>query len=76
MLTVLRILIRDTDEGKTLTTPELIELLNGQGITADRRSIYEDIEAIYNAGGKCCDRMPGKGVIASRPDSLMTRSLA
>ena len=43
VLAVLRILIRNTDEDKTLTTPELIELLNGQGITADRRSIYEDI---------------------------------
>ena len=60
VLAVLRILIRNTDEEKTLTTPELIELLNGQGITADRRSIYEDIEAINNAGWEVLRSDTGK----------------
>ena len=60
VLAVLRILIRNTDEDKTLTTPELIELLNGQGITADRRSIYEDIEAINNAGWEVLRSDTGK----------------
>ena len=39
-----------TDEDHTVSVSELIEYLSGLGITAERKSIYRDIEAINDLG--------------------------
>lgn len=60
VLSVLQILTRNTDEDRTLTTPEIIDLLGNRGISADRRSIYEDIESINDAGWEVLRSETGK----------------
>lgn len=60
VLSVLQILTRNTDEDRTLTTPEIIDLLANRGISADRRSIYEDIESINTAGWEILRSETGK----------------
>lgn len=42
--------IRDTDENHGVTVPELIDYLNGYDIKAERKSIYDDIEALNRYG--------------------------
>ena len=41
---------KHTDEFLTVSVAELIEYLAGLGITAERKSIYRDIEAIRDLG--------------------------
>ncbi|MBR6331749.1 MAG: WYL domain-containing protein [Dehalococcoidales bacterium] len=60
VLSVLQILTHNTDEGRTLTTPEIIDLLANRGISADRRSIYEDIESINASGWEVLRSETGK----------------
>lgn len=44
MLYIMKILLEKTDEEHTLTVPEIISELAKLGISAERRSIYDDIE--------------------------------
>ena len=50
LLTLFRILTEQTDENRTMTMPELLQMLENLGFSADRRALYEDIEALNNAG--------------------------
>ena len=50
LLTLLRIFEQKTDEGHRLNVPQLVELLEQQGILAERKSIYSDIETLRSLG--------------------------
>ncbi len=45
-----RILFENTDENNPITMPELITELSRYGINAERKSLYNDIELLVNAG--------------------------
>jgi len=44
------ILFENTDEDNPMTMPQLITELGRYGITAERKSLYNDIELLINAG--------------------------
>ena len=46
LLTLLRILEQKTDEEHLLNVPQLVQLLEQQGILAERKSIYSDIDTL------------------------------
>lgn len=46
LLTLLEILLRETDEKHPLSVPRLVELLRERGVEAERKSIYDDIETL------------------------------
>ena len=46
LLTLLRILEQKTDEEHLLNVPQLVQLLEQQGIFAERKSIYSDIDTL------------------------------
>ena len=48
------ILMKHTDESHGLTTNEIIEKLEGFGITAERKSIYDDLRMLENYGCDIC----------------------
>ncbi len=50
LLYLLKILKENTDEDHALTMAQLIELLDGCGVSAERKSIYDDLEALRTFG--------------------------
>lgn len=50
LLTLLRILEQKTDENHLLNVPQLVALLEQQGIRSERKSIYSDIETLCSLG--------------------------
>ena len=46
LLYLLRYLMRETDQEHPVTVQQMIDELNRQGITAERKSVYDDIEAL------------------------------
>ena len=50
LLALLRIFEQQTDENHLLNVPQLVELLEAQGIRCERKSVYSDIEALGAAG--------------------------
>ena len=44
LLALLRIFEQQTDENHLLNVPQLVELLEAQGIRCERKSVYSDIE--------------------------------
>ena len=50
LVTLLRILEQRTDENHRLNVPQLVQLLENQGILAERKSIYSDLEALQSFG--------------------------
>ena len=50
LLYLLRILERETDSEKGLTMPQILERLEAEGITAERKSVYRDISALKEVG--------------------------
>jgi hypothetical protein len=50
LLYLLKILMEKTDTEHTLTVPEMINELQKYNITAERKSIYDDIEALKTFG--------------------------
>lgn len=50
LLHLLRMLQKYTDEEHGLTVREMIERLNRLGISAERKSIYDDIKALEDFG--------------------------
>ena len=50
LLTVLRMLQVETDAERGLTMPQIIERLEGEGITAERKAVYRDVDALRDAG--------------------------
>lgn len=45
-----RTLLRETDEEHPMTVPALIATLEGYGVAAERKSIYDDMEALRELG--------------------------
>ncbi len=45
-----QIMIQKTDDEHYLTMPEILKLLEEYGVTADRKSIYDDFEVLRNLG--------------------------
>lgn len=45
-----RILFENTDEANPMTMPQIIEELERCGVSAERKSVYSDIELLVNAG--------------------------
>ena len=50
LLALLRIFEQQTDENHLLNVPQLVELLEQQGILAERKSIYSDIDPLCALG--------------------------
>lgn len=50
LLHIAKYLMENTDETHAVTTPQLIEYLNSQGIKAERKSIYNDIDTLNDFG--------------------------
>ena len=50
VLRLAEILLKYTDEEHTLSMPEILKKLKKQGIQAERRAIYDDIETLKQAG--------------------------
>lgn len=50
LLALVRILQAETDSNQGLSMPQIIERLAEQGITAERKAIYRDINALQEAG--------------------------
>lgn len=72
LLALLQILERQTDEQHRLSSPQLIELLEQEGVRCDRKSLYSDIDALNRLGYDISlQRGPGGGYcMASRPFEL------
>ncbi len=45
-----QIMLKKTDDEHALTMPEIIEKLSEYGISADRKSIYDDFAALKEIG--------------------------
>lgn len=50
LLYLLKMLEEKTDEENTMTINEMIAELDSYGITAERKSIYDDLEALRHYG--------------------------
>ncbi len=51
-----QILLENTDEEHTITVPEMIAELNKLGISAERKSVYDDLEYLRLFGLDICSR--------------------
>ena len=56
LLYLMRILLEKTDDEHTMTVPEMIAELGKLGISAERKSIYDDIEYLKLFGIDVCSR--------------------
>ncbi len=56
LLYLMKILLEQTDEEHTTTVPEMIKELEKRGISAERKSIYDDIEYLRLFGLDICTR--------------------
>ena len=56
LLYLKRILLENTDDDHTLTVPEMISELSKLNISAERKSIYDDLEALRHYGLDICSR--------------------
>lgn len=54
MMYLARILMEQTDEEHTITVPEMITELSKLGISAERKSIYDDLEYLQLFGLDIC----------------------
>ena len=45
-----RILLEKTDDNHTITMPEIQQHLESRGIAADRKSLYDDMDALRTLG--------------------------
>ena len=50
ILYLVKFLLEQTDVEHSLTVPEMISQLQRQGISAERKSIYDDLETLQNFG--------------------------
>lgn len=72
LLYIMQLLMDRTDDDHAVTTKEVIDYLTAQGISAERKSIYTDIEALISYGMdiiKVAGR-PGGYYLASRQFEL------
>ena len=72
LLYIAQYLMENTDENHAVSTPQLIEYLNTQGIKAERKSIYNDIDTLNDFGMDIIrsDEHRGGYMLASRPFEL------
>lgn len=72
LLYIVQLLQERTDEEHPVTTQEIIEYLRTQGIAAERKSIYSDIELLTDYGLDIIriKERPGGCYLASRPFEL------
>lgn len=72
LLYIAQYLMENTDEHHAVSTPQLIEYLNSQGIKAERKSIYNDIDTLNDFGMDIIrsDEYRGGYMLASRPFEL------
>lgn len=56
LLYLMKILMEKTDEEHTLTVPQMIEELGKYGISAERKSIYDDLDYLQLFGLDLCSR--------------------
>ena len=50
ILYLMRIFLEQTDEEHPMSVKELIAYLNSLGISAERKTVYDDIETLRNFG--------------------------
>ena len=50
LLYLVKIFMEETDDDHGLTMPQLISKLNAYGVTADRKTIYMDLEELRTFG--------------------------
>ena len=50
LLYLMEILLEKTDEEHTITVPQMIEELAKRGVSAERKSIYDDLECLQLYG--------------------------
>ncbi|MCI8554848.1 MAG: WYL domain-containing protein [Clostridiales bacterium] len=50
LLTLMSLLLEETDEDHPLTVPDLLERLERRGLSAERKAVYDDIEALRDFG--------------------------
>lgn len=72
LLYIAQYLMEQTDERHAVSTPQLIEYLASQGIKAERKSIYNDIDTLNDFGMDIIrsDEHRGGYMLASRPFEL------
>ncbi len=72
LLYIAKYLMEQTDEGHAVSTPQLIQYLNSQGIKAERKSIYNDIDTLNEFGMDIIrsDEHRGGYMLASRQFEL------
>ena len=72
LLHIAQYLMENTDETHAVSTPQLIEYLNSQGIKAERKSIYNDIDTLNDFGMDIIrsDEHRGGYMLASRQFEL------
>ncbi len=56
MLYIMQMLLEKTDDEHTITVPQIIEELSRYGISAERKSIYDDIEHLRQYGLDICTK--------------------
>ncbi|MGN0179514.1 MAG: helix-turn-helix transcriptional regulator [Monoglobaceae bacterium] len=56
MMYLAKILLENTDEEHTITVPEMIAELGRHGVSAERKSIYDDLEYLRLFGLDICSR--------------------
>lgn len=61
LLYLMKILLEKTDEDHGMTTADIIAALAAQGISAERKSIYDDIEALRLFGIDIIKNQNGRG---------------
>ena len=72
LLYIAKYLMENTDEQHAVSTPQLIEYLNANGIKAERKSIYNDIDTLNDFGMDIIRSEEHRGgyMLASRPFEL------
>ncbi|MBR4983660.1 MAG: WYL domain-containing protein, partial [Lachnospiraceae bacterium] len=50
LIYIIKYLLENTDENHKVTMPQILAYLEANGITAERKSIYDDVEAIRELG--------------------------
>ena len=55
-----RIMVEKTDDNHALTMPQIIEKLEGYGVSADRKSLYDDMETLRVLGIDVIGEKSGK----------------
>lgn len=68
ILYLMRIFLEQTDEEHPMSVKELISYLNSLGISAERKTVYDDIETLRNFGMDILNRRehPAGFYLASR----------